>query len=53
MVQHVKDPALWLQWLGLLLWYRFDPWPRELPHAVGAAKKKELLLLRPCGYMGP
>ena len=42
MVQWVKDLALSLQWLGSLLWQRFDSclsW--ELPHALGAAKKKE------------
>ena len=27
MVQPVKDLALSLQWLRLLLWHRFDPWP--------------------------
>ena len=27
--QWVKDPALSLQWLGLLLWCGFDPWPRN------------------------
>jgi len=25
--QWVKDPALSLQWFGLLLWYGFNPWP--------------------------
>ena len=25
-VQQVKDPALSLKWLGLLLWHGFDPW---------------------------
>ena len=25
--QQVKDLALSLQWLGLLLWHGFDPWP--------------------------
>lgn len=25
MAKWVKDPALPLQWLGLLLWLRFDP----------------------------
>ena len=25
--QHVKDPALSPQQLGLLLWRGFDPWP--------------------------
>ena len=29
MVQHVKDMELNLQRLGLLLRYRFDPWPRN------------------------
>ena len=42
-MQPVKDPVLALQWLGLLLWHRFDPWPREHPHAIGAAKKKNNL----------
>ena len=23
----VEDPALSLQWLGLLLWWKYDPWP--------------------------
>ena len=27
MAQWVKDPVLSLQWLSLLLWCRFDPWP--------------------------
>ena len=26
MVQWVKDSVLSLQWLGLLLWHRFDLW---------------------------
>ena len=26
MVQQVKDLVLPLQWLGSLLWRRFDPW---------------------------
>ena len=29
MVQWVKDPALSLQQLRLLLWLGFDPWPRN------------------------
>jgi len=32
--QRVKDLKLSLQWLGLLLWQRFGPWPGELPYAV-------------------
>lgn len=36
--QQAKDPALSLPWLGLLLWYGFDPRPGELLYAVGMAK---------------
>ena len=28
--QRVEDKALSLQLLQLLLWHRFDPWPRDL-----------------------
>lgn len=28
-------------WLGLLLWYGFDRWSRELLHAEGGAEKKK------------
>ena len=41
MAQWVRDPALPLQWLGMLLWPGFDPWPEELLYAVDAAKTKE------------
>lgn len=44
MVQQVKTPALSLQCLGSLLWYGSDPW-RELPNAVGMAKKPKLRTL--------
>ena len=27
--QWVKGVAFLLLWLGLLLWHRFDPWPRK------------------------
>ena len=40
MVQGVKDSALSLQWLRLLLWHGFDPWPRRYQHVVSMAKKK-------------
>ena len=40
MAQQVKDLALSLLQLGLLLWHGFDPWPWELPHATGEAKKE-------------
>ena len=29
-VQWVKDPMLSLQWLELMLWHVFDPWPRNI-----------------------
>ena len=37
-MKQVKDPELSLQWLELLLWRGFDPWPGEFPHAVGPTK---------------
>lgn len=43
MVLRVKDPALSLWQLGLLLWYGFNPWPGNF-HTVPRAwqkKKKE------------
>ena len=40
MAQQVKDPALSLQGLELLLWYSFDPWPRNF-HMLGAWPKKK------------
>ena len=41
-VQWVKDPALLLQRLGLLLWRRFDPWPGNFHMlCVGVAKKSK------------
>lgn len=27
MTQQVKEPVLSVQWLGLLPWHMFDPWP--------------------------
>ena len=41
MAQRVKDLALSLQWLRLLLWCGFDPWPWEFAHAENAGKKKK------------
>ena len=40
--QWVKDPGLSLQWLRLLLWYRFNSLTWELPHPTGAAKNQKL-----------
>ena len=41
MVQWVKDLALSVQQLGLLLWLGFDPWPRNfyMPWAWPKQKK--------------
>ena len=36
-MQWVKDSALSLQWLGMLLWWGFDPWPGNF---WGMAKNK-------------
>ena len=38
-MQWVKDLAFSLQQLGLLLWFMFDPWPRN-SHIVQAGPKK-------------
>ena len=40
MAQWIKDPALSLQWLGLLLSLGFDPWPRNF-HMPQLESKKE------------
>ena len=40
MAQRVEDPVLSLLWLGLLLWCKCDPCPRNLC-IVGMAKKKK------------
>ena len=52
MAQQVKDPTLSLQWLRLLLWLRFDPWPGNF-HMLRSSQKyifvyifRELSLLR-------
>ena len=37
--QLVRDLVLSLLWLWILLWYEFDPWPGELLHTAGTAKK--------------
>ena len=38
MTQQVKDLVLPLLWLKSLLWYEFDPWPRNF-HMLWTAKK--------------
>ena len=40
MVQGVKDLTLSLQWLMLLLWLGFDPWPSN-SHMLQAWPKKK------------
>ena len=41
--QYVKDLVLSLQWLGLLLWRRFNPWSRNC-HMLQALPKKKFNL---------
>ena len=41
MVQQVKDLPLPLQWLGLLLWRRFKPWPGNFHMLQEWPKKKK------------
>ena len=40
MVQWVSNLALSLQQLGSLMWYRFDPYPKNLSHSMGKPKKQ-------------
>ena len=48
MVQQVKDLVVSLQWLGLLLWSGFDPWPgnSHMPWAWLKKKKRSVKLGR-------
>ena len=43
LVQWVKDLVLSMQQLGLLLWHKFDPWPRNfhMPQVWPKKKKKK------------
>ena len=41
MVQQVKNLALSPQWLGLLLWCRFDPWPWNFHMSWAWPRKKK------------
>ena len=41
MVQGVEDLALLWQQLGLLLWCRFDPWPKKFHMLQTWPKKKK------------
>ena len=40
-VQPVKDLVRSLQWLGLLLWHRFYPWPRNFHISWVQPKNKQ------------
>ena len=40
MTQHVKDQAFALQWIRLLPWPGFDPWPGKLRTLCARSKKK-------------
>ena len=40
-VQQVKDPVLSLQWPGSMLWWGFEPWPRNFHMPQGQPKKKK------------
>ena len=50
MVQHIKDPALSLQQLGLLLWLGYIPWPRNFHMQWAQPKKKKKLRYIPCFF---
>ena len=39
--QQVKDPALSLLWLWLLLWCEFDSWPRNFCMMWAGPKEKK------------
>ena len=41
MAQWVKDPASLPQWLGSLLWHRFDSWPGNFHMTWMQPKKKK------------
>ena len=51
--QQVKDPALSLLQLRLLLWHRFNPWSRKFHMQPRKKKeKKERSNMRESGYTG-
>ena len=41
-MQQVKDLALSLQWLGLLLWHRLNPHPKNFHMLWGQPKKSKI-----------
>ena len=44
--QCVEDLSLSLQQHGLLLWCKFDPWPRNFHRPAKKKKKKDIFWLR-------
>ena len=44
-MQRVKDPALSLQWLRLLVWGEFSPWPENfyMPQIQPEKRKKQTI----------
>ena len=52
MAQWIKDLVLSLHRLRSLLWCKFGPWPQELPHAMGTAKRKKMLTLTAEYFLG-
>ena len=40
----LRIQALSLQWLGWLLWHRFDPWPRNFHMPQTWSKKKKKII---------
>ena len=51
MVQWIKNPVLSLQWLELLPWHKFDPWPRNFCRLRMPAKKKKKKKKDSLGHM--
>ena len=54
MVQQVKDPALSLLWLGLLLWCGLNPWLGNfcMPQTLAKKTLNNLGLFDMLNYMG-
>ena len=52
--QQVKGSVLSMQWLRSLLWWGFDPWPRNfhVPRAWPKKKKKKKFRSSHCGAVG-
>lgn len=46
-VQWVQNPSLSLQWVRLLLWHGFDPWPRHFCMSRVWPKQKQTNQTKP------